>query len=216
MTATTDTTALTPDTTHEAEGKAEAKTVATPVADTQQQLSEGETAPDGNDPADGITTDTESEAEPYELTTPDGVNLDTDVLTDITGLARELKLDKDGAQKMLHGATAAMQRQLQATIEATRAEWVVASQADKEIGGDKLQENLSVGVAALKRFGSPKLTALLNETGLGDHPEMIRFAFKVGKAISEDNILSHSPSRKEENLNDPAVMARRMFPNSET
>jgi hypothetical protein len=39
---------------------------------------------------------------------------------------------------------------------------------------------------ARERFSTPALRQLLNETGFGNHPEVIKFFAKVGKAMRED------------------------------
>jgi len=75
-------------------------------------------------------------------------------------------------------------------IKAIRNQWVEASTTDKEFGGEKLTENLSVAKKALDAFGSPELRTLLNESGLGNHPEIIRILYRAGKAISEDQMVS--------------------------
>jgi hypothetical protein len=51
-----------------------------------------------------------------------------------------------------------------------------------------LPENLAAAKMALDTFGTPELRTLLIETGLGDHPEMIRAFVRAGKAISEDTL----------------------------
>ena len=78
---------------------------------------------------------------------------------------------------------------------------------DAEIGGDKLPENLAVARKALETFGTPELKALLNESGLGNHPEVIRFFYRSGKAISEDRVIRGGAAGQ------PTDPAKRMFPN---
>jgi hypothetical protein len=41
-------------------------------------------------------------------------------------------------------------------------------------------------------FGTPELRTLLNESGLGNHPEVIRMMYRAGKAISEDRFVAPS------------------------
>jgi hypothetical protein len=55
-----------------------------------------------------------------------------------------------------------------------------------------LAENLSVAKKALDAFGSPELRVLLEQSGLGNNPEVIRFMFRAGKAISEDSFVGRS------------------------
>ena len=42
---------------------------------------------------------------------------------------------------------------------------------------------------AFDQFGTPELKTFLNDTGLGNHPELVRWAFRVGGALSEDGIV---------------------------
>jgi hypothetical protein len=66
------------------------------------------------------------------------------------------------------------------TIVATRAEWIDETKADKEIGGDKLDATLATAKRALDAYGSPQFIEMLNQSGLGNHPEVVRFCAKVG------------------------------------
>jgi hypothetical protein len=66
--------------------------------------------------------------------------------------------------------------------------WADEVKTDKDIGGDKLAENLGVAKKALD-LGPPELKALLNESGLGNHPAVVKWAIAVGKALSEDKFV---------------------------
>ena len=46
--------------------------------------------------------------------------------------------------------------------------------------------------SALDTFGNDALKSLLVETGFGNHPEIIRFMYRAGKAISEDSYIGNS------------------------
>ena len=83
-----------------------------------------------------------------------------------------------------------------------RASWSESSRTDKEFGGDKLNENLAVAQKAMNAFGTPELRAVLNKTGLGNHPELIRAFVRAGKAISEDTFV---PGGKTTTVANPAV-----------
>ena len=71
-------------------------------------------------------------------------------------------------------------------VEAVTQGWLDQSSSDKEFGGERLDANLAVAKTALDKFGTPELKQLMNQTGLGNHPELIRFFYRAGKAISED------------------------------
>ncbi len=68
---------------------------------------------------------------------------------------------------------------------------------DKEFGGARFQENLRYARAALTRFDDGTLTKILNESGFGSHPEVVRFMYRVGKSIGEKTMaVGQSQSRE--------------------
>jgi hypothetical protein len=67
-----------------------------------------------------------------------------------------------------------------------RQDWREQSQNDSEFGGDKFEESIAVARTAIAKFGTPELKQLLDEHGVGNHPEVIRFMVKVGKLTAED------------------------------
>ena len=70
--------------------------------------------------------------------------------------------------------------------------WANEAKADPEIGGDKFDANIATAMKAIETFGSEDLTNILNESGLGSHPAVIKFAVKAGQALSEGSILGAS------------------------
>lgn len=123
----------------------------------------------------------------YDFKAPDGMELNPDQLGEFTALAKELKLPAEQAQKIVDLATKAEQARMEAHSKLITG-WADEVKADKEIGGDKLQENLAVAKKALD-LGPPELKGLLNESGLGNHPAVVKWAIAVGKALSEDKFV---------------------------
>jgi hypothetical protein len=182
-----------------------------PSTTTEGQPPEGTTdqgKPDGDKPGDKPA----GAPEQYEdFTAPEGVKLDAEVSGEFKSLAKELNLPQETAQKVADlGVKLAQKWQAQQTaaLGEAAAKWATDSQADKEFGGDKLQENLATAKKALDTFGSPELKTLLNESGLGNHPEVIRLLFKAGTAISEDRLVAGKSG-----TTPAATTAQRMFPN---
>ena len=133
--------------------------------------------------------------EQYEFSAPEGQQFDPDVISQFSEVAKELDLPQEAAQKVLDKMAPALQARQQAAMEQARTEWAESTKSDKEFGGDKLTESLVAGKRALDTFGSPELKTLLNETGLGNHPEVIRFFVRAGKTISEDTFV-HGSNRQ--------------------
>ena len=147
--------------------------------------------------------------EKYELKLPDGFELDPEVDTNFQALAKELKLKPEQAQKI--GDLGVQMRQRDAVkLAKVQTEWAELSKADAEFGGEKLKENLGVAVKALDTFATPEFKTFLKASMLVDHPEMLRFCVRVGKAISDDKlVLGRSPT------SDPnKSLEKRLYPNN--
>jgi len=130
---------------------------------------------------------TEGAPEKYEdFTAPEGKSFDGEILKGFSEAAKEANLSQEKAQAFLNKMSPVFERRTQEQFTTLKSEWENASRADKEFGGDKLNENLAIAQKAMTEFGSAELKELLNSSGLGSHPEVIRMFVKAGKAISED------------------------------
>ena len=118
--------------------------------------------------------------------------LDSEVLTAFGDVAKELDLPQEDAQKVLDKVAPVIQERQAKMLEQVRADWASESQSDEEFGGEALTENLNVAKQALDAFGTDAFKSLLQETGFGNHPEIIRFMYRAGKALSEDSYIGNS------------------------
>ena len=146
--------------------------------------------------------------EKYEFVMPEGVELDPAAAEEFSVLAKELKLDQATAQKVADIGAKMAQKQAERNAETVKG-WTTQSKVDKEFGGDNLQQNLATAQKAIDTFGSKELKEMLTTSGLGNHPEIIRFAFNAGKAISEDGFM-RSGSRTS---TPDAPLEKRLYPN---
>lgn len=162
--------------------------------------------PDGTAKPDGDKA-TQGAPEKYEFKTE---GFQPEVMTEFEGIARELNLPQEAAQKMLDKMGPKIAQAQQDAIQRVQAEWTQAAQTDKEFGGEKLQENLATAKKALETFGSPELVKMLNETGLGNNPEMIRAFYRAGKAISEDKFVPAGSGKGPHGSTD---LASKLYPN---
>ncbi|WP_417070821.1 hypothetical protein [Niveibacterium terrae] len=129
--------------------------------------------------------------EKYEFKLPDGnAALSGETLTAFEDVARELDLPQDQAQKVIDKLAPAIAAQNAAAFDQAKTDWASASSSDKEFGGDKLTENLAVAKKAVDQFASPDLRKLLESSGFGNHPEVVRLFYRVGQRISEDKFVS--------------------------
>ena len=175
-------------------------------------LSEGETQK--------VETKEQGAPESYKFNNPEGLpegsEIDERIITAYSEAAREADLPQEKAQGMLDKVMTSMHEHGVEVAEAQRNEWAEQSRKDTEFGGKQLDENLGIAKKALEQFGSESLQSLLEgPQGLGNHPEVIRFMVKVGKAISEDGYVG-SNQGKTVDLDDPAAQAQKLYPSSST
>lgn len=159
----------------------------TPAADTQPATTPQPEA--GAKPAEDQAKP-QGAPEQYTFKPVEGAAFDDAVLGAFSEVAKQLNLTQDAAQQVLDKMGPAMASRQAEQIESARNEWANTAKADKEYGGEKFTENLAVAKKALDAFGSPELTALLDQSGFGNHPDVIRFFYRAGKAISEDGFVS--------------------------
>lgn len=143
--------------------------------------------------AEAATKPATQAPEKYDIKAPEGTEYDPKVLEAFTSAAREADLTQDAAQKLIEKMAPALAARQNDQIQAIHNEWIEASTADKEIGGEKLRENLEVVSRAINTYGTPELRTLLNTTGLGSNPEVLRLLFRVGKTVSEDSHVGGRP-----------------------
>lgn len=149
-----------------------------------QQAEGGEGA--GIDTGEGSQTPPDTYA---DFSLPNGMPLDDALLAEATPLFKELGLTQEQAQKLVDFQAKQVQASSQSQVDAFNQlmqDWREKSQNDKEFGGDKFDESIAVARSAIDKFGTPELKQLLEEHGVGNHPEVIRFMVKVGKLTAED------------------------------
>lgn len=178
---------------------------------------QGQGTGDGGQPAqgqqtqgqqgDGSSTQKTDEVV-YEFEIPQGIEVDQARLDQFKGLAKELGLTADAAKKVVEMEVARVQQAAEQHLK-TITGWADAVKSDKEIGGDKLAENLATARKAID-LGPPELKELLNSTGLGNHPAVVKWALAVGKKLSEDAFVPGGKTTVPQNTEE--ARAARMYP----
>ena len=164
------------------------------AGDKSAETGEGDKSKEGEDGADKTdkskTDDGKAEGPPekYEFTMPEGMELDTALAEKVDPVLRELGLSNEQANKLASTfaeyRASESQRQSDAYTQQVE-EWGQQARDDKEFGGAAFEKNVAAAQTAIGKFGTPELKTLLAD-GLGNHPELIRFCVRVGKAIGED------------------------------
>ncbi len=131
----------------------------------------------------------------YEnLTLPEHYSAAPETLENFKALAREINLTEEQAQKLVdYEASLALRGGEEAEEEKRQMLERWASQT-KTLYGAALEEELSYALRAADTFGGPDFRSLLEDTGLGNHPVIIRMLSGVGKSIGEDAFPGGKPA----------------------
>jgi len=140
----------------------------------------------------------EGAPEKYEFKAPEGKEYDPNLISAFEAGAKEANLTQEAAQKLLDQMAPKIAERQGEQVAAIKKEWLESSQSDKEFGGVGLEQNLAIAKKALDSFGSPALKQLLATSGLGNHPEVIRFMFNAGQALNQDKFVAGTaPTRSQ-------------------
>ena len=152
-----------------------------------------ETTAEGDGEGEGEATPDGAPEQYSEFTTPEGYQLDEAAHTAFQDVAKDLNLTQENAQKLIDydakrttEGTDAAKQQWNDTLDG----WKTALKNDEVMGGAKHEESLALANKAIDAFGTPELRSFLDESGLGNHPELLRAFHKAGSAISEDQLVS--------------------------
>jgi len=122
---------------------------------------------------------------------PDGYDFGDDdgVLDDYREFAHQTGLTQDQAENILN---------LYGDIQEQEHNQHVKDLEDLELDtkinlqkewGNKYEGKVDMATRAFAQFTSPELRTIINKTGLGNHPEMIRAFSKIGESLGEDSLV---------------------------
>jgi hypothetical protein len=119
-----------------------------------------------------------------DLKAPDGFVIDETLKAEFTPIAKELGLSTKGVEKLID-YKAKLDKQTVENWGNHLSQLKEQAKADPEIGGAKYNPTLQAAIQARDKFGTPGFKKMLNDYGVGAHPEMIRFLSKVQATMGE-------------------------------
>ena len=148
-----------------------------------------------------------------DFTLPDGVTQDAKLMDGFKSLAKEYNLSQEAAQKFVTLQSESVKSGMETLIkeaEIQKAAMLEKFRQDtiKELGPD-YQKELGFAAKALTRFGTPELRKLMDETGFGNHPLMVKAFIAIGKTMMEDTPPGPNGTPP---ANGEQEQMRRMFP----
>lgn len=167
-------------------------------------------------PAEGAGAEATA-AEDFSVAVPEGAEA-------FAGEFEKFSSDMDGWLKANPNATArealaeAASRQARMAGESQAAmmqqhadqlgAWEAELKADKDFGGEAFDANVGLAIKGLDAVGSPALRQVLDQTGMGSHPEVVRAFKKVGELVADAPFATAAqPAQPAKSLGE------RMYPN---
>lgn len=126
----------------------------------------------------------------YQFDMPEGFELNENLTAELMPILKENNLNQDVAQSLVNLHIKAMQDMQKQTNDAWYGQekvWLETIGNDPELSN---AHNQHMALQAVKQFGTPELSKLLEDTRLGSHPELVRLFIKIGKAVSEDSTVN--------------------------
>lgn len=152
-------------------------------------------------------------ADPFAgLKAPEG--FDAAALPKLIEVAKGYGLNAENAQKLLndtHAAQVKAKADMDAAMAKQKAEWHEAIKADKEYGGDKFEASLQRAqkvVGEIDTKIAPGIKQILDSTGYGDHPAVVRLFNYLGQINREDTFAAGGSSAAEA----PQTLAQMLYP----
>ena len=111
-------------------------------------------------------------------------------------LDKAVSLAKDYEKSVNDKLKSVPELQAQA-MEKQKNDWLAELKADKEFGGANWDKNMSHINAAMKQYGTPELRELLDSSGMGNHPLVVKLMAQVGKDLAEPDFVRGDKAGKE-------------------
>lgn len=141
---------------------------------------------------------------------PEGVTLDAEQVKEFTNLLSDLELSgkiphelvQEHGQKLVDFHVAQMQKATedlakfyQTTWEKQKTDWKESFLKDPDIGGNRFQTTVDSALTFIRTHGGTpdqqaEFRQLMETSGLGNHPAMIRLLANAGRAMSEGRPLA--------------------------
>jgi len=134
----------------------------------------------------------------YKFDTPEGINKNIQITPELEGAYKDvafklgLTAEQAAGLRMYHLDSLSQQI---STSEKAREDALLKAQTElrNEFGG-KYDGMISTAVKVVDKFGGQEVKDLMNDSGLGNHPAVIKMMSKIGSKLSEDSIANTGSS----------------------
>lgn len=140
-----------------------------------------------------------------EFELPEGYQISDENLGALRQYAADYGIDKAGAQELIDYHVSVLEQQQEAQMagwEALKSDWANQARSDKALqdSAGNIDQSLSIAKKGVESLGGKELLEVLNMTGVGSHPAVIK-AFKiVGENLEGGKIVSGSGGSEASNF----------------
>ena len=168
------------------------------AAEADKDAAPKDPAPEDKTPEHGKENQPDKEGEPKPaeatfdtaaLNIPEGFEVDPGILAEFTDKAKTMNLSQAQAQELVDLQIKVGRAQMEQHIQARQA-WVAELKADPEFGGTKFDATVEDARAVMRRFDKDgKVLEMLNDSGAGDNPYIIKMLANIKRSMSEDQFV---------------------------
>lgn len=136
----------------------------------------------------------------YKFKIPEDSILSDKDIEDVRSFAADKKLTVDQAQDVLEQRSRAVTKfhvDQQNFYKETVKGWETELRKDKEIGGDKYNETMTLTRELIDKHADAKTKAEIEQSGYINHPGFVRFLHKIAKAGKNDSFVNGNSQRTE-------------------
>lgn len=127
---------------------------------------------------------------------PEGIELDQDAVRVAHEAFHKLGISQQQGAELIRLQAELVDGQQKKLLEADQAAQKQAAEdlrKDEEFGGAAFDQNIALAQAAVEKLGGDDLKKVLDETGLGNLPPLIKAFAKMGRMMGDDAILGKGP-----------------------
>ena len=182
----------------------EKKDESTPAETAHKETPKPETKPAVKEPSqepkpkETPAKETPAAPEKYDLKAKEGSFLQDGALERTISYAKEWGLSNEEAQELLDQQADAIADYVEAGKKQAQG-WLENAKKDKELGGDNWSKSEALAKRGYDKHVHPELNHIMQETGLANHPEVIRFFARLGSSMADDTVIpaGSQPGKKE-------------------
>lgn len=127
-----------------------------------------------------------------ELKAPEGIVFDEGISKSFVDIVNKFAISREAAAALTElqvNAVKSMEEKSNSAYEAMQTQWRTETEKDTEIGGKNLPVTLTTISKIMDRYGTPELRGVLDLTGAGNNPHVIKFFHNIAKDFAEGKMI---------------------------